>query len=286
METPALIRRAILRGDRRPQVAGQSAASRRRGEGYEFAELRGYVEGDDPRRIDWAATARAGSLQSKVMLEEHALFLVSILDESRSMYLGRKRRSIDVARDALHLWNQVVQTGDRCVLVGENQCFEPRGARPEIAARACSAHVLGTLDLEKALRYADAISPPGSALLCITDGWSAIDDGILHRIASRYDPTMLHVRDPWYRGFPLRGFVPVRDAETGRTKRLLITSRDDERYRAAAAAREEQLRERYERMSWRFGILEDDPQAALREVFLGHTGHDRKSAVKPSRLRP
>jgi len=28
-----------------------------------FAELRGYVAGDDPRRIDWAATARAGALR-------------------------------------------------------------------------------------------------------------------------------------------------------------------------------------------------------------------------------
>ena len=52
--------RAALLAGRRIGVRGAGAPSLRRGDGYEFSELRGYVDGDDPRRIDWAATARAG----------------------------------------------------------------------------------------------------------------------------------------------------------------------------------------------------------------------------------
>jgi len=40
-----------------------------------FDRLRGYAEGDDPRRIDWSATARIGSLQTRVYLEETVLVL-------------------------------------------------------------------------------------------------------------------------------------------------------------------------------------------------------------------
>ena len=36
-------------------------ASRLRGRGLDFEELRHYVEGDDTRTIDWAATARLGT---------------------------------------------------------------------------------------------------------------------------------------------------------------------------------------------------------------------------------
>ncbi|HTE37916.1 MAG TPA: DUF58 domain-containing protein, partial [Reyranella sp.] len=36
-------------------------ASRLRGRGLDFDELRHYYEGDDTRTIDWAATARLGT---------------------------------------------------------------------------------------------------------------------------------------------------------------------------------------------------------------------------------
>ena len=75
------LRAALLRG-RRANVRGGGVASPRRSDGYEFAELRGYVEGDDPRRIDWAATARAGALQTRVVLEDVALVLAAAIDAS------------------------------------------------------------------------------------------------------------------------------------------------------------------------------------------------------------
>jgi uncharacterized protein (DUF58 family) len=43
------------------QLGAGEVRSRARGEGLEFAELRPYTAGDDPRRIDWRATARRGA---------------------------------------------------------------------------------------------------------------------------------------------------------------------------------------------------------------------------------
>ncbi|MGB5744531.1 MAG: DUF58 domain-containing protein, partial [Sedimenticolaceae bacterium] len=45
-------------------------ASRLRGRGLNFEELRGYLPGDDIRNVDWRATARAGEPQVRVYTEE------------------------------------------------------------------------------------------------------------------------------------------------------------------------------------------------------------------------
>jgi uncharacterized protein (DUF58 family) len=267
METPLLIRRALLQGSHKPAIAGQSAASRRRGEGYEFAELRAYVTGDDPRRIDWAATARVGALQSRVMLEEHALFLVSILDESASMQLGQKLPRITVARDALLLWNQAGKATDRMLMVGEDESFEARGASPELAARACAAQSLQTVNIEVSLRHADAIVPKGSAILLITDGWSPIDDATIYQMSTRHDCTLLFVRDPWYNGLPLRGFVRMRDAETGLTQQFFFKASDEQRYLQAVREREDQIQKRFSLAGWRVAFLGDDPHESFRVLF-------------------
>ncbi len=50
----------------------------------EFSEHRAYVPGDDPRRIDWKATARSGSVKVKEFQEETNLVAYIALDASAS----------------------------------------------------------------------------------------------------------------------------------------------------------------------------------------------------------
>ncbi|HCG78790.1 MAG TPA: DUF58 domain-containing protein, partial [Oceanospirillales bacterium] len=45
-------------------------ASRLRGRGIDFAEVRGYQPGDDIRSMDWRVTARTGEPHIKVFREE------------------------------------------------------------------------------------------------------------------------------------------------------------------------------------------------------------------------
>src|SRR5579872_11970 len=98
------LRDALLRGKRRPRAFGSGAPTIYRGDGYEFVELRAYVPGDDVRRIDWAATARAGEMQTRVVLEDVSLTLAAMLDDSPSMRVGRRRPVLAAAREALCAW--------------------------------------------------------------------------------------------------------------------------------------------------------------------------------------
>ncbi|HEY9296591.1 MAG TPA: DUF58 domain-containing protein, partial [Phormidium sp.] len=73
------------------QNTGTMRQSRRMGMGTEFAELREYRMGDDPRFVDWKATARrlgatpSASLQVRVLEPEQEQTLIILLDRGRLM---------------------------------------------------------------------------------------------------------------------------------------------------------------------------------------------------------
>jgi uncharacterized protein (DUF58 family) len=67
------------------QSSGSIRRARRLGIGTEFAELRDYGIGDDPRFIDWKATARRGQPLVRVLEPEQEQTLIILLDRGRLM---------------------------------------------------------------------------------------------------------------------------------------------------------------------------------------------------------
>ncbi len=255
------LREAILRGAHATPRPGGAIAGRRRGDGLSFSQLRAYVEGDDPRRIDHAATARAGALQTRVYLEETALVFAAIVDESASMHVGRRRPLAAAAAEALRAWFGAMEGDDRAARVVDARVVSDRRA----AAALCAG---SPFDAAGALRIALRAVPRGASLLMILDGYDLPEDELLLRAALRFDATVLLARDPWRDDLPLRGFVTLRDAESGRTRRLFVGRRARLRYGAASHAREADVRERFRRAGWRVGtLLEDDGRASLYRTF-------------------
>jgi uncharacterized protein (DUF58 family) len=67
------------------QTTGNIRRAARLGMGTEFAELREYGTGDDPRLIDWKATARRNRLLLRVLEPEQEQTLIILLDRGRLM---------------------------------------------------------------------------------------------------------------------------------------------------------------------------------------------------------
>jgi uncharacterized protein (DUF58 family) len=67
------------------ESSGSIRRARRLGIGTEFAELRDYGVGDDPRFIDWKATARRGMPLVRVLEPEQEQTLIVLLDRGRLM---------------------------------------------------------------------------------------------------------------------------------------------------------------------------------------------------------
>ena len=95
-------------------LAGRHA-SRLRGRGLEFEELRRYYQGDDVRAIDWRATARLGEPQLGVYTEERDRQVLLLVDQRLGMFFGSRLAMKSVAAAeaaALAAW-RVTSLGDR-----------------------------------------------------------------------------------------------------------------------------------------------------------------------------
>jgi uncharacterized protein (DUF58 family) len=90
-----------------------------RGMGVEFCDVREYVEGDDPRSVDWNVTARVGRPFIKRFVEERERTLVFVLDLSSSMANGFGAWSLRqaAARYCAMIGTMAIDNHDRVGLV-------------------------------------------------------------------------------------------------------------------------------------------------------------------------
>ncbi len=123
------------------QIAASTGTrpARQRGEGMELDSLRDYVSGDDPRRIDWSASARRGRLVTRLYRLERNHTVVIALDTSRLMageLAGRTK--LDHAVDAaLSLTHAALVCSDRVGMVafdlGVHAALAPRRRHRDLA---------------------------------------------------------------------------------------------------------------------------------------------------------
>src|SRR5262245_4260629 len=99
------------RGPNHNLLAGRHA-SRVRGRGLDFEELRQYLPGDDVRSIDWKVTARSRKPFVRVYTEEKDRPAVLVVDQRINMFFGSARslKSVTAAEAAaLCAWKVLSQ---------------------------------------------------------------------------------------------------------------------------------------------------------------------------------
>jgi uncharacterized protein (DUF58 family) len=92
-------------------LAGRHA-SRLRGRGLNFEEIRRYLPGDDIRQIDWKVTVRTRKTHSRVYTEERERTVLLIVDQRITMFFGsvRNMKSVTAAEAAaLAAWRVLAQ---------------------------------------------------------------------------------------------------------------------------------------------------------------------------------
>ncbi|WP_417602334.1 DUF58 domain-containing protein [Owenweeksia hongkongensis] len=96
-------------------ILGGKHASKLRGRGLDFEEVRLYSKGDDIRNIDWKVTARTQQTHTRVFSEEKEKPALILVDQSKSMFFGSQKRtkSVVAAELAATLAFQVLKQGDR-----------------------------------------------------------------------------------------------------------------------------------------------------------------------------
>lgn len=206
-------------------------ASRLRGRGLNFEELRGYVPGDDTRTIDWKVTARTGVPHVRVYTEERDRPALLVVDQRMSMFFGSvlNMKSVTAAEAAALIAFRVLDQGDRIggLVFGDSKIAEIRPKRSAMARDRLIASIsAANMALNASVPEAETPLPLNSVLTMIAriatrdhlvvvlsdfDGIDARTPKLIDGISRRNDLVLVPVLDPLARDVPNVGPMIISD---------------------------------------------------------------------------
>jgi len=191
-------------------------ASRMRGRGLNFEEIRKYLPGDDIRTIDWKITARTGETHVRVYTEERDRPAILVVDQRINMFFGSTRalKSVVAAEmAALGAW-RVFDAGDRvgAIVFNDDESVE---VRPQRSRRTVLNILHQVLSQNRALRADGSVqtNPPALnqalksvarlaghdyivAVLSDFDGADEETTRLITRLAIHNDVVVFLIHDP------------------------------------------------------------------------------------------
>lgn len=211
-------------------LAGRHA-SRLRGRGLNFEEIRRYLPGDDVRQIDWKVTVRTRKTYSRVYTEERERSVFLLVDQRSSMFFGsvQNMKSITAAEAAaIAAWRVVAQKDRVGALVFDDHGIEE--IRPHRSRSGVMRLLNAILKKNHALSVAaTADANPGmfnevlrrcvnlarhDCLICIISDASGSDEESRHlltRISQHNDVLFVFVHDPLESELPDAGSLVFAD---------------------------------------------------------------------------
>jgi uncharacterized protein (DUF58 family) len=196
-------------------LAGRHA-SRLRGRGLNFEEIRRYLPGDDIRQIDWKVTVRTRKTHSRVYTEERERSVLLLVDQRVTMFFGsvKNMKSVTAAEAAgLAAW-RVLQQKDRVgALVFNDSTIDE--VRPQRSRSAVMRIIHAVLQQNHALSHDGGIRrnpamfnetlsrcerlAKHDCLVCIISDGAGHDEksrGLLTSIAQHNDVLFFFINDP------------------------------------------------------------------------------------------
>ncbi|MHC4943887.1 MAG: DUF58 domain-containing protein [Planctomycetota bacterium] len=244
-------------------LAGRHA-SRLRGRGLNFEEIRRYRPGDDIRNMDWKVTARMRKPHVRVYTEERDRPVLLVVDQRITMFFGSRQtmKSVTAAEAAaLSAW-RVLDKGDRVgAIVFDDKDMEvipPLRSREQVM-RILKAIVKKNIALgvgrsiqsnpamlNEALERAARLARHDYLVCSISDGVGADDESIrlVTKITEHNDMIAVLIYDPLEADLPDAGTMVMAEEE-----QQLEVNTSDRRLRSRFSEDFEQRLEWMRRMS-------------------------------------
>lgn len=217
----------------RASILAGAHASRLRGRGLNFEELRRYQPGDDLRHLDWRASLRTGKPFVRSYTEERDRPALIVVDQRMAMFFGSTRnfKSVTAAElAALAAW-MAFTAGDRVGgLVFNDQGIDsiaPLRSRARVqqlcasivrqnqALHASNRDAEGEAQLDQVLQRCLGVAKHDH-LICIVSDFAGAGPRtlqLLRELAAHNDVLALQVYDPLALNLPAHGRVLVTQGE-------------------------------------------------------------------------
>jgi uncharacterized protein (DUF58 family) len=241
----------------RSVLSGKNA-SRLRGRGLSFEELRNYLPGDDIRTIDWKVTARTGSPHVRVFTEERDRPSLLMVDQRMSMFFGStlNMKSVTAAEAAAIAAMRILAQGDRVggIIFDDNEVVEIPAKRSRrsldrflttlaeknLALSADVGKVEEPLHLNHPLESLARIVTHNHLVIIYSD-FDQVDDHteqLLRNISAHNDLILCLVADPFVYNIPENLRMTASDGEL----QFQINSEDKQAFAAIARSAQERIK--------------------------------------------
>jgi uncharacterized protein (DUF58 family) len=267
--------------------------SARRGDGTDIVGLRGYAPGDDLRRIDHRASARASYasggdvLLVREFFAEEAARVMVVLDRAPTMGLFPPEfpwlRKREATTELVHLlarsaWAAGASIGCLAAADGEPFSWPPlRRPRPSTWTSSPCTAPAGSLEAAVGMLAGMRRLGKGTFAFVVSDLLVPPGDHVWWPLLARgLDVVPVILQDPvWERSFPDVGGIPVPVApvDGGRTRLVRVSRREAHRLRQANEARYESLLRRLRALGLEpVSIASHDPAAVHDALALWAAG--------------
>jgi len=258
----------------RKQVFGDmlgNNASLFHGEGFEFAELREYLYGDDIRKIDWKTTAKLGKPFVKVYREERELNVAISTMLGGSTYFGTCcQKSEYIAQLVAMLGFSAVKNSDLFshLIYADTLYHHSKPSKKLFAVNKEIERVLAFDPLGKKSDFDGWTTTTfqrirkKSLLFLISDFVGTVD---LRLLAKKHDLFVIIVRDRFEENPEELGYLRLVDTEGGGSYEGEIGQPTLKHYRATLKANDHALFRQFRQHGIRYAKLytDEDPAAQL-----------------------
>ena len=245
-------------------------ASLFQGEGFEFAELREYVYGDDIRKIDWKTTAKLGKPFVKVYKEERELNVVVVSLLSGSTYFGTVKQKSDVMAEVVGtLGFSAIKNSDLFshMIFADKMYDFSKSSKKLFAVHKAVEDIISFDSLGKEANYTALVETlvkrlkKKALLFIISDFVGEID---LKLLAKKHDVFAVIVRDKFEEHPRELGYLRLIDMETKQSYEGDVNSGTLKNYMKALHDNDEKLYKQFKKQGVRFSKIYTDEDATLK----------------------
>ncbi len=197
--------------------------SQTQGSGIDFSETRPYQAGDEPRHMNWRATARTGRPQVCVFQQDLTPTSYFLIDRRNNMRFGTRRRLkvTQAARLAIFLATWEARSGTELgsLMLNESLQWQPPVSGhagiyqlAQLASKPCPPMFdAPQVSMKQALSLLAEQIPAGSHLFLLSDFFDIEEDLLprLYQLGKQHRVWAIDIHDPAEQQLPKAGFLQL-----------------------------------------------------------------------------
>ena len=267
------------------QCHSGNLVSQRQGSGIDFSETQPYQAGDEPRHMNWRATARTGRPMVRVFQQDLTPTSYFLIDRRSNMRFGTRQRLkvTQAARLAIFLASWEARSGTELgsLIIDESLQWHPpvsgQDGIYQLAQLACKPcpplFDSPQIDIKRALSLLAEQVPLGSHLYLLSDFIDLEEDLLprLYQLGEQHRVWAIDIHDPAEQQLPDAGYLQLVWNQTSTAGNVINTG--DVSIRQQQQSRFEQRQQQLKSLCERAGIFysnifcnENDITKALRDT--------------------